>query len=114
MIWISYLCLCIGLAFSFFGVMALHRFPDVYTRLQGMTNCTAFGAMFIYGAAIVYGVLMSMEGQGHYLILSMHTVIVALVVLITSPTGSHAISRGVYKHGIKPKVAVIDEFGGAE
>ena len=99
-----YLLLIIGVIFQFFGVLALHRFPDVYTRLHGATICTTFGSIFLYLGVIVYGLSISS------LSLSAHTFLIMVILLLTNPTASHAIARTAYRSGILPQKAVVDEL----
>jgi len=104
MIWIIYLFLGIGTAWQILGTLALHRFPDVYTRLHGSTLCTTFGSIFLYLGIVLYGI-----NEG-WLSLSIHTFIVMLMILITNPTGAHAIARAAHRSGVMPKKAVVDKL----
>ncbi len=112
MIFVIYTLLTIGLLFQGLGVLALHRFPDVYTRLHGATKCTTFGSIFIYLAIILYGIQLVLEGQPQFGVLSVHTLIVLALLLATNPTGAHAIARSAYRSGVKPKNAVVDDLKG--
>ncbi|MBN2067018.1 MAG: monovalent cation/H(+) antiporter subunit G [Candidatus Diapherotrites archaeon] len=113
MIWAIYLLFGIGLAFQALGSVALHRFPDAYTRLHGATKCTTFGSIFIYLGVMLYGAILFMEGQTSYAGLVSHTFLVLVLIMVTNPTGAHAIARAAYRSGIKPKLLVVDELRGA-
>jgi multicomponent Na+:H+ antiporter subunit G len=102
-----YILFGIGVAFNGLGALALLRFPDVYTRLHGATKCTTFGSIFTAVAVIVYGFA---RGGATYQTLAIHAIIALLALLITNPTGSHAIARASYRSGIKPKGAVVDRL----
>ena len=106
--WIIYALLAVGIIFQILGVLSLHRFPDVYTRLHGATKCTTFGSIFIYLAVVVYGAWFSFSGNPEYAVLSIHTIIIMALLLVTNPTGAHAIARAAYKSGVMPKGAVVD------
>ena len=97
----------IGVAFNGLGAIALLRFPDVYTRLHGATKCTTFGSIFTAVAVIVYGFV---RGGAQYNTLAIHAIVALLALLITNPTGSHAIARASYRSGIKPVGAVVDKL----
>ena len=112
MIWLVYLLIGIGVVFQTLGTVALHRFPDVYTRMHGATKCTTFGSFFIYLGVIVYGAMMFFSGESVYLTLSVHTFIVMFIIMITNPTGAHAIAKAAHKSGVKPKRALVDELEG--
>ncbi len=111
---IVYLFLGIGVIFQTLGTIALHRFPDVYTRMHGATKCTTFGSIFIYLGIIIYGILMVLAGDAVYASLSMHVFVVMMVLLFTNPTGAHAIARAAHKSGVMPDRAIVDKLGGAK
>ena len=102
-----YILLGIGVLFNALGAVALLRFPDVYTRLHGATKCTTFGSMFTAFGVIAYGFA---RGGPAYNTLAIHVIIALIALLITNPTGSHAIARAAYRSGIKPKGAVVDKL----
>lgn len=104
MIWIVYLLMGIGVTFQLLGTLALHRFPDPYTRLHGSTMCTTFGSIFIYLGLILYGI-----SRG-WLSYPIHIFLIMVLILITNPTGSHAIARAAHRSGVKPKGVVVDKL----
>lgn len=104
MIWIVYGLLGLGVVFQLLGALALHRFPDPYTRLHGSTMCTTFGSIFIYIGLIIYGV--SRGWLSH----PVHIFLIMVLILLTNPTGSHAIARAAHRSGLKPKGAVVDKL----
>ena len=109
-----YIILGIGLFFQTMGTLALHRFPDVYTRMHGATKCTTFGSMFLYIGVMVYSVLKYFSGDTVYLSMTLHTFIVMILILLTNPTGAHAIARAAYRSGVKPVKASVDMLKGAK
>ncbi|MGA1866580.1 MAG: monovalent cation/H(+) antiporter subunit G [Thermoplasmatota archaeon] len=104
----------ISALFSLLGAIGLHRFPDVYTRLHAATKTTTFGSIFLAVAVIVYAVYritkVGPENDGAFITLAAHTFLALLAVLLTNPTGAHAIARAARKTGIVPEKAVIDEY----
>jgi multicomponent Na+:H+ antiporter subunit G len=102
-----YVLVGIGIAANGLGAFSLLRFPDVYTRLHGATKCTTFGSIFTTLGVIVYGFA---RGGPAYLTLAVHALIALVALLITNPTGSHAIARAAYRSGVKPKGAVVDRL----
>ncbi len=102
-----YVLFGIGLAASVLGSIALIRFPDVYTRLHGATKCTTFGSIFTTAAVIVYGFV---RGGAAYQTLAIHAMIALVALLLTNPTGSHAIARAAHRSGVKPVGAVVDRL----
>lgn len=101
----------IGIFFNFLGTVALYRFPDVYTRLHGTTKCTTFGSIFTSAAVVVYAVSLRLStGEGRFSTLAVHTLIAVAALLISNPTGAHAIARAAHRSGILPKLAVVDRL----
>jgi len=98
----------VGIVFHFFGTAALHRFIDPYTRLHGATKCTTFGSIFIALAVMAYGYSLGS------LAMPLHTLAALAFLMLTNPTGAHAIARAAYRHGVKPKKAVVDKLKGAK
>ena len=105
---IIYIFLCIGVFFNFLAGFGLLRFPDVYTRLHAGTKCTTFGSIFITGSVIILGLKMWYLGNLDGSILTIHTAGALIAILLTNPTGAHAIARAAHKSGVKPIGAVID------
>lgn len=107
--------LSISLIFNGLGVIGLHRFPDVYTRLHAATKCTTFGTMFMTFTIIAYSITRYIDtDQTKFLNLAIHTLLALVALLITNPTGAHAIARAAHKMGILPKQAVRDDLAEEE
>ncbi|KAA0006321.1 MAG: cation:proton antiporter [Thermoplasmata archaeon] len=113
MMWeLIYALLSIGIFFNLLASVGLLRFPDVYTRLHAGTKCTTFGSIFIALAVIAYGLWKWYEGDKAMISLAIHAFFALIAILLTNPTGAHAIARAAYRSGVKPAKAVIDELGG--
>ena len=108
-----YLFLAIGVFFNLLAGIGLLRFPDVYTRLHAGTKCTTFGSIFICGSVILLGLKMWYYGDANGSVLTIHTIIALIAILITNPTGAHAIARAAHRSGVKPVGAVVDDLEGA-
>jgi len=102
----------VSMFFMLLGVFGLFRFPDVYTRLHAATKCTTFGSIFVMLIVVLVGIRGLVEGgnDGSYITMIVHTLLVLVALLITNPTGSHAIARAARRTGLKPDPAVVDEF----
>ena len=109
--------LFVSLAFNCLGVISLYRFPDVYPRLHGATKCTTFGTLFAAFALLLYSTvrwLTAVEGENRFLVFFIHVLIAGIVLLISNPTGGHALARAAHRSGILPEPAVIDALEEAE
>jgi multicomponent Na+:H+ antiporter subunit G len=107
---IVYIFLAIGVFFNLLGGIGLLRFPDVYTRLHAGTKCTTFGSIFICGSVILLGLKYWYFGSTDGSVLAIHTAAALIAILITNPTGAHAIARAAHKSGVKPYKAVVDDL----
>lgn len=100
--------------FMIIGVLGLHRFPDVYTRLHAATKATTFGSIFLIFVVIAYAIFRLTEVDGNNAGSFMHligmSVLALLALLATNPTGAHAIARAARRSGVEPEQAVIDDF----
>jgi multicomponent Na+:H+ antiporter subunit G len=107
-------CLLISLVFNCLGVISLYRFPDVYTRLHGATKCSTFGTLFAVFGLLLYSLIRFLAEEGtegdRFLVLFIHTVIAVVVLLISNPTGAHALARAAHRSGVLPHPAVVDSL----
>jgi multicomponent Na+:H+ antiporter subunit G len=109
---ISYIFLAIGVFFNLLAGIGLLRFPDVYTRLHAGTKCTTFGSIFICGSVILLGLRTWYFGDPSGSTLVIHTFGALIAILITNPTGAHAIARAAHRSGVMPVGAVVDDLKG--
>jgi len=107
---VFYLLLAIGVFFNLLAGIGLLRFPDVYTRLHAGTKCTTFGSIFICGSVILLGLKYWYLGSNDGSVLAIHTAGALIAILITNPTGAHAIARAAHRSGVKPYKAIVDDL----
>ena len=107
---IIYILLGIGVLFNLLAGVGLLRFPDVYTRLHAGTKCTTFGSIFLVGSVVLLGLKNWWTGDTNGSILAIHSVIALVAILVTNPTGAHAIARAAHRSGVKPIGAVVDDL----
>jgi multicomponent Na+:H+ antiporter subunit G len=107
---IVYIFLAVGVFFNLLGSIGLLRFPDVYTRLHAGTKCTTFGSIFICVSVILLGLKYWYLGSTDGSVLALHTAGALIAILLTNPTGAHAIARAAHRSGVKPYKAVVDDL----
>lgn len=105
-----YVLFGIGVFFNLLAGVGLLRFPDVYTRLHAGTKCTTFGSIFLLGSVILIGLKMWYTGSTDGSVLAFHSGFALLAILLTNPTGAHAIARAAHRSGVKPVRAVVDDL----
>lgn len=112
--YLIYVFLGIGVFFNLLAGVGLLRFPDVYTRLHAGTKCTTFGSIFIIGSVILLGLKMWFFDANPQVnspdVLALHAAIALVAILLTNPTGAHALARAAHKSGVKPVGAVVDDL----
>ncbi|MDP6564199.1 MAG: monovalent cation/H(+) antiporter subunit G [Alphaproteobacteria bacterium] len=89
----SWLLLLAGGAFVIIGAVGLIRMPDFFTRLHpaGLTDTMGAGL-------ILLGLLL----QAGWTIVAVKLAIIAVFLLFTSPTSSHATARAALAAGLRP------------
>jgi multicomponent Na+:H+ antiporter subunit G len=98
---IGIVVISLGVAFDLFGCIGLVRLPDIYNRLQGATKCVTLGTCLI-----LIGVLIHSGGA-----MGIKALLCAIFVLLTSPTGAHALARGAHRSGVKLwEGSVMDKY----
>jgi multicomponent Na+:H+ antiporter subunit G len=107
---LSWVFIGIGLFFNFVGAFGLHRFPDVYTRLHAATKCTTFGSIFLILAVIVQSAGIWAQGETAQSIMTIHSLLALVALLVTNATGAHAMARAAHRSGEKPTRAVMDDL----
>jgi len=107
---IIYILLFLGVFFNLLGALGIIRFPDVYTRLHAGTKCTTFGSIYLVGSVILLGLKQWYDGSTDGSVLAIHAIIALVAILITNPTGAHAIARAAHKSGVAPVRAVVDHL----
>lgn len=86
--------LCIVGAFFFFvGTVGVLRLPDFYSRTHAATKCDTVGAgSVLLGLALLQGFDPA----------TLKLLLLAVLVLISSPTAGHALARAVFRGGLEP------------
>ena len=99
----GYVLIALGIFFDISGCIGLVRFPDVYNRLQASTKCVTLGTvLLLLGVALISGI-----GA-----IAAKALVCAVFILVTSPTGAHAIAKGAYASGVKLwENSVVDKYG---
>ncbi len=82
----------LGIAFDVVGSLGLVRLPDVYCRMQAATKCVTLGTMLIVAGAVVTVGTGSALAKGGLCL---------AFLLLTSPTGSHALARAAHRSGTR-------------
>jgi len=79
-----------GSALSLIAALGLHRFSDAYARLHAAGKAGTLGLALVLSAAIIWHGTAGGD------------VVTLLFVLLTSPVGTHMITKAMYETGHRP------------
>ncbi len=97
----------ISLFFAFAGVVGMLRMPDAFCRMQSSTNIATLGVLGVIIAGVLYAAFCLRDGA-----MAVKLALMGIFYIITNPISGHAICRGAYKHGVRPKKKmVVDKYG---
>jgi len=82
----------LGFLFSLSGAVGIVRMPDVYCRIQCSSKSVTMGAIPTLVALVIAEGPVSTYGS--------RALVVAGLLVILSPTASHALARAAYKAGV--------------
>lgn len=97
------IAILVGTFFSLVGVLGMVRLPDVYTRLHATGKVGIYGVVLLLIAAALWTPL----GWGRAILLM-------VLLMVTGPVASHAISSAAYRIGIPMKNAIRDDLSAVE
>lgn len=82
-----------GLFFIAVAAVGVYRLPDLYTRAHAASKSDTLGSLLsLVAVAIAFGADAA----------TIKVALLALFMLITSPTAAHAIARAAHDQGIEP------------
>ncbi len=94
--------LVVGITFDVVGCIGLVRLPDIYNRLQAATKCVTLGTALI---------LLSVVFYTGFNAIGVKALLCIWFVLMTAPTGAHAIARAAHRSGIRLwENSVMDKY----
>lgn len=99
---IADLLIAFSVVFAFAGVVGMLRMPDAFCRMQSSTNISTFGILGVILGGIIYSIFVLHNGE-----MAVKLAIMGVFYLCTTPISGHAIAKGAYWHGIRPKKEMI-------
>ena len=93
----------IGTIFSILGVVGYVRLPDVYARQHATGKVGVFGVVLLLVGAIALPTLGFFRG-----------LLLIILLLITGPAVSHAMSSAAYRTGIEMNNPIRDDLKTAD
>ncbi len=100
--WLADALVVLGVGIMTVGVYGVIRMPDVYTRLHAASKSVFLGVFSLALASIV---------TGDPAIIA-RVILIAVLLLLTTPVSAHAIGRGAYLEGERMETpGAVDESG---
>ena len=103
-----------GLFFALAGVKGIIKMPDTFCRMQASTCVSTLGVIgtAIGGILYVIFVLPTVYPDADTAGFAVKIALIALMIIVTNPVGSHVIAKGAYKSGVRPeKELTPDDLG---
>ena len=99
--------IAIGAIFALAGVIGILKMPDTYSRMQASTCIATLGMLGAMLGGLLYAIFVMGSASA-----AIKIAVIALLILVTNPLGSHALAKGAYKAGIRPeKKMETDDLG---
>jgi multicomponent Na+:H+ antiporter subunit G len=96
LVWASVALVVVGLFFTFVAAVGLVRLPGIYARSHATSKADTLGTVLtLAGVALTFR-----AGVPRTKLL-----VLAVFMLITTPTATHAITRAAYDQGVEPWTA---------
>ena len=101
------LLIAVGLVFAVAGTMGIIKMPDPFSRMQAATCISTLGMLGVAIGGILYAAVVMHSANA-----AIKIAVIALMIMVTNPVGSHAIAKGAYSHGYRPeKNMETDDLG---
>lgn len=92
----SWIFLVAGAFLAITGGIGMLRLPDFYTRMHAASVTDTGGMMLI---------ILGLALQAGWTLITAKLVLIALFMLFTSPTATHALAHAALHSGVKPELA---------
>ena len=99
--------IAVGFIFALAGTIGILKMPDTFCRMQASTCISTLGMLGVMLGALLYAIfIMGSTGT------AVKVALISIMILVTNPIGAHAIAKGAYKAGIRPKKEMtVDDYG---
>ena len=90
--------IAIGVILALAGTLGVMKMPDTFCRMQASTCVTTLGVIGVGLGALLYTIFIMGSAAT-----AVKVLVICGLVLVTNPVGAHAIAKGAYQAGIRPK-----------
>ena len=96
----------LGLLFFFGTVIAIHRFPDCYTRMHGASKGDTLSTL-LFALGLICLSVNHLDTAT--VILSAKLLFIVIFLFVASPAASHALASAAFTRGVDPWTKQKDE-----
>jgi multicomponent Na+:H+ antiporter subunit G len=104
---VAAILILLGIVFFFGAVIGLLRFPDFFTRMHAAGKGDTLSTVLIIGGFILYN--FSQGGDAANWNVLVKLCFIALFIMLTSPTSTHALMKAGYESGNDPETLDDEE-----
>jgi multicomponent Na+:H+ antiporter subunit G len=106
---LAYALLAVGCFCALVGALGLVRFPNYFVRLHAATVAVIGGSVLPLVALAIYSLSIPAEWDIRALY-SSNALVIAAIIVLTSPVGTHAMARAAHKAGVPVEPKVCDKL----
>ena len=96
---VSVALICVGLVFFLGAAVGIVRFPDFYTRMHAASKGDTLSTLLILSG---FALQLFHNFQSLDLLVMAKILAICALIMLTSPTSTHALINAGYEDGIKP------------
>ena len=97
----------IGIFFALAGTIGILKMPDTFCRMQAATCIPTLGMLCIAIGALLYAICIMHSASA-----AIKIGVIAVLIIMTNPVGTHVLAKGAYKNGVRPeKEMKVDDYG---
>jgi multicomponent Na+:H+ antiporter subunit G len=104
---IAAILIVLGIVFFFGSVVGLLRFPDFYTRMHAAGKGDTLSTVLILGGFILHNFSEGSDAGSWNVLVKL--CFIALFIMLTSPTSTHALMKAGYESGNDPETLDDEE-----
>ena len=98
-----------GAVFALAGALGVLKMPDTLCRMQASTCIPTLGVICVALGAILYAAFLKHSAAN-----AIKIAVIALMIVLTNPIGSHVLARGAYTAARRENTEMllnVDDYG---
>ena len=103
------LLIAVGLVFACAGTIGILKMPDPFSRMQAATCISTLGMLGVAVGGVLYAAVVMHSASA-----AIKIAVIALMIVLTNPIGSHVLARGAYTAARRENTEMllnVDDYG---